>query len=55
MSGGTVAADTEITSVIFSADFAATDAVNDTDGVYEVIVYGMDEGGTWSAVHVMSP
>lgn len=54
MSGGAVAADTEITSVIFSADFAATDAVNDTDGVYEVIVYGMDEGGTWSAVHVLS-
>lgn len=54
MSGGTVAANTEITSVIFSADFAATDAVNDTDGVYEVIVYGMDEGGTWSAVHVLS-
>lgn len=54
MSGGSVAANTDVTSVIFGADFAATDAVNDVDGAYEVIVYGQDLGGTWSAVHVLS-
>jgi hypothetical protein len=40
MTGGAVAANTNITSVIFGADFAATNAVNDTDGAYEIIVYG---------------
>jgi hypothetical protein len=54
MSGNAVEANTDITSVIFGADFAATDAVNDTDGAYEIIVYGKDEAGTWSAVHVLS-
>lgn len=51
MSGGSVEANTNITSVIMGADFAATDAVNETDGAYEVIVYGQDLAGTWSAVH----
>lgn len=46
--------DNVITSTIFGADFAATEAVNDTDGVYEIIVYGQDEGGTWSAIHALS-
>ena len=55
MNGGAVEANTDVTSVIFGTDFAATDAVNDTDGAYEVIVYGQDESGTWSAIHVMSP
>lgn len=55
MSGGAVAANTEVTSVIFGADFAAVEAVNDTDGAYEIIVYGQDEGGNWSAVHVIEP
>ena len=54
MSGGSVAADTSVTSVIFGADFAATAAVNDTDGAYEIIVYGKDLGGTWSAVHTLT-
>ena len=54
MNGSAVEANTDITSVIFGADFAATDAVNDTDGAYEIIVYGKDEAGTWSAVHVLS-
>lgn len=54
MSGGAVEANTDVTSVIFGTDFAATDAVNDTDGAYEIIVYGQDESGTWSAVHVLS-
>lgn len=54
MTGGAVAANTNITSVIFGADFAATNAVNDTDGAYEVIVYGQDESGNWSAVHPLN-
>ena len=54
MTGGVVAANTNITSVIFGADFAATNAVNDTDGAYEIIVYGYDESGNWSAVHPLN-
>lgn len=54
MSGGAIKANTDITSVIMGADFAATAVVNDEDGAYEIIVYGQDEGGTWSAVHVIS-
>ena len=54
MTGGAVAANTNITSVIFGADFAATNAVNNTDGAYEVIVYGQDESGNWSAVHPLN-
>lgn len=54
MTGGAVAANTNITSVIFGADFAATNAVNDTDGAYEIIVYGQDESGNWSAVHPLN-
>lgn len=54
MSGGSIAADTDITSIIMGADFAATSAVDDTDGVYEIIVYGKDLAGTWSAVHVLT-
>lgn len=54
MSGGSTAADTDITSIIMGADFAATSAVDDTDGVYEIIVYGKDLAGTWSAVHVLT-
>jgi hypothetical protein len=54
MSGTSVAADTDVTSVIMGADFAATSAVDDTDGAYEIIVYGQDLSGTWSAVHVLS-
>ena len=54
MSGGAVEANTDVTSVIMGADFAATDAVNDVDGAYEIIVYGQDLAGTWSAVHVLS-
>ena len=54
MSGSAVTANTDITSTIFGADFAATEAVNDTDGAYEIIVYGQDEGGTWSDIHVLS-
>ena len=53
MNGGPIEANYEVTSTIFGADFAATDAVNDTDGVYEIIVYGQDEGGTWSAIHAL--
>lgn len=51
MSGGVVEADTTVNCVIMGADFAATNIVNDTDGVYEVIVYGKDVAGNWSAVH----
>ena len=54
MSGSAVTANTDITSTIFGADFAAAEAVNDTDGAYEIIVYGQDEGGTWSAIHALS-
>ena len=54
MSGGAIEANTDVTSVIFGQDFAATDAVNDTDGAYEIIVYGQDLAGTWSAVHALS-
>lgn len=54
MSGGPVEANTSVTSTIFAADFAATEAVNDTDGAYEIIVYGQDDAGTWSAVHTLS-
>jgi hypothetical protein len=53
MSGGAIKANTDITSVIMGADFAATAVVNDEDGAYEIIVYGQDEGGTWSAVHAI--
>ena len=53
MNGSAIEADTDVTSVIFGADLAETEAVNDTDGVYEIIVYGQDEGGTWSAVHAL--
>lgn len=53
MSGGAVAANTSVNCTIMGADFAETDKVNDTDGAYEVIVYGQDEAGTWSAVHVI--
>lgn len=54
MSGGSVDADTDVNCVIMGADFAATDAVDDTDGAYEVIVYGQDLAGTWSAVKTLS-
>jgi len=61
MTGGTVdghivavEANTDVNCTIMGADFAATSAVNDTDGAYEVIVYGQDEGHTWSAIHAMS-
>ena len=54
MNGSVVAANTDITSVIMGLDFAATDAVNDVDGAYEIIVYGQDEGGNWSDIHVLS-
>lgn len=54
MTGGATPANTTVISTIFGADFAATDAVNDTDGAYEIIVYGQDEGGTWSAIHAIS-
>ena len=55
MSGGAIEANTDITSVIIGADFAATEAVNDTDGAYEIIVYGQDQSGTWSAIHALEP
>lgn len=54
MVGGSVLANTDITSTIFGADFAATNTVNDTDGVYEVIIYGQDESGNWSDIHVIT-
>ena len=54
MSGGPIDANTEVTSTIFGADFAATSAVNDVDGAYEIIVYGQDEAGTWSAIHSLA-
>lgn len=54
MTGGATAANTNVTSTIYGADFAATSAVDDTDGAYEIIVYGQDEGGTWSAIHALS-
>ena len=54
MSGGPIDANTDVTSTIFGADFAATSAVNDVDGAYEIIVYGQDEAGTWSAVHSLA-
>ena len=54
MSGSAVAANAKVTSTIYGADFAATSKVNDKDGAYEIIVYGQDEGGTWSAVHSLS-
>lgn len=58
-SGGTATdpaavADADITSVIMGADFAAVEAVNNTDGAYEIIVYGQDLSGNWSAVHVLN-
>lgn len=54
MSGTNVEGSTTVTSVIMGADFAATSKVNDTDGVYEIIVYGKDQSGTWSAVHAIN-
>ena len=54
MSGTDIDGSTNVTSVIMGADFAATSAVDDTDGVYEIIVYGKDASGTWSAVHALS-
>ena len=54
MSGGPIDANTEVTSTIFGADFAATSAVNDVDGAYEIIVYGQDEASTWSAIHSLA-
>lgn len=53
MTGGATPANTTVISTIFGADFAATEAVNDKDGAYEIIVYGQDEGGTWSAIHAI--
>ena len=53
MSGSSATADVDITSVIMGADFDAVEAVTE-DGAYEIIVYGQDLAGTWSAVHVMS-
>ena len=53
MSGSSVSADTDVTSIIMGADFDAVEAVTQ-DGVYEVIVYGKDLAGTWSQIHVMS-
>ena len=52
MSGGSIAADTDVTSIIMGADLAA--AVNNVDGAYEIIVYGQDLAGTWSDVHSLS-
>lgn len=52
MSGSSVTADVDVTSVIMGADFDEVEAVTQ-DGVYEVIVYGQDLAGTWSAVHVI--
>lgn len=54
MTGGPVVAETDVFCTIIGADFAATSAVDDTDGAYEIIVYGQDEGGTWSAVHTIA-
>lgn len=54
MTGTTVEPNTEVLCTIMGADFAATTKVNDTDGAYEVIVYGKDEAGNWSAVHVIN-
>lgn len=54
MSGSAVEADTDVSCTIMGADFAATSAVGDTDGAYEVIVYGKDLAGTWSAIHAIS-
>ena len=54
MSGTNIEGQVSVTSVIMGADFAATGAVNDVDGTYEIIVYGKDESGTWSAVHAIN-
>lgn len=51
MTGTNLAANTEVTCVIMGADFAATLKVADTDGAYEIIVYGKDLAGNWSAIH----
>ena len=54
MSGTNIEGQVSVTSVIMGADFAATSKVNNTDGAYEIIVYGKDQSGTWSAVHAIT-
>ena len=51
MTGTNLAANTEVTCTIMGADLAANAIVADTDGAYEIIVYGEDEAHNWSAVH----
>ncbi len=53
MTGTNLEANTEVSCVIMGADFSATSKVASTDGVYEVIVYGKDEAGNWSAIHAI--
>ena len=49
MSGGAVEENVDVLCVIRGADFKV--AVGGEDGVYEVIVYGKDVAGSWSAIH----
>lgn len=51
MTGTNLEANTQVSCVIMGADLAATSAVSDTDGTYEIIVYGKDEAGNFSAIH----
>lgn len=53
MTGTNLAANTTVNCVIMEADFAAHPVVNDTDGLYEFIVYGKDEAGNWSPIHII--
>lgn len=54
--GATVVVEENVTisCTIMGADFAETEEVNYVDGAYEVIVYGKDEAGTWSAGHAFT-
>lgn len=54
MSGTNIAGQTEVTSTIIGGDLETAVGGAGHDGAYEIIVYGKDEAGTWSAVHAIN-
>ena len=53
MSGTNIAGQTSVTSTIRGADMETAVGGAGNDGAYEIIVYGKDEAGSWSAVHAI--
>ncbi len=54
MTGTNLNANTPVNCTIMGADYAAHPVIDDTDGAYWVVVYGLDEANNWSAVPVIA-